>query len=137
MCHVMYTLLSVCMTGYTVTVTDSCDYTVTVTANSDFNQTVGSGINSRGNSSRGGIRRVIHEHSMQTSSLQDAIRTLEVTRSEQHELQRLADEREDELMQLRLQSQSVTGGQPPGLPNPWGLRMLQEAAQHQPERKSQ
>eukprot|EP00971_Amphidinium_carterae_P052685 1037022-Amphidinium_carterae.1 len=37
-------------------------------------------------------RRVIHEHSMQTTSLQEAIRSLEATRSEQQELQRLADE---------------------------------------------
>eukprot|EP00971_Amphidinium_carterae_P198538 3940044-Amphidinium_carterae.1 len=33
-------------------------------------------------------------------------------------------------MQLRLQQGIVTGGQAPGLPNPWGLRML-EAAQLQ------
>eukprot|EP00971_Amphidinium_carterae_P253676 5036058-Amphidinium_carterae.2 len=64
-------------------------------------------------------------------SLQEAIRTLEATRSEQQKLQRLADEREDELMQLRLQQRSVTGGQPPGLPNPWGMRMLEQAAQSQ------
>eukprot|EP00971_Amphidinium_carterae_P249121 4944919-Amphidinium_carterae.1 len=38
------------------------------------------------------LRRVIHEHSMQTTSLQEAIRSLEATRSEQQELQRLADE---------------------------------------------
>eukprot|EP00971_Amphidinium_carterae_P165841 3287362-Amphidinium_carterae.1 len=79
------------------------------------------------------LQRVIHEHSMQTTSLQEVIRTLEGTRSEQQELQRLADEREDELMQLRLQQRSATGGQPPGLPNPWGMRMLEQAAQQRYE----
>eukprot|EP00971_Amphidinium_carterae_P228495 4532168-Amphidinium_carterae.1 len=69
---------------------------------------------------------------MQTTSLQEAIRFLEATRLEQQELQRLADEREDELMQLRLQQGIVTGvGQAPGLPNPCGLRMLKQAAQLQ------
>eukprot|EP00971_Amphidinium_carterae_P315972 6280794-Amphidinium_carterae.1 len=96
------------------------------------------------------LRRVIHEHSVQTTSMQDVIRILDLsrvissiygrpdcassvglamaspsfnpttaTRSEQLKLQRLADEREDELIQLRLRSQTVTGWQPPGLPNPW------------------
>eukprot|EP00971_Amphidinium_carterae_P316963 6301180-Amphidinium_carterae.1 len=35
-------------------------------------------------------------------------------------------------MQLRLQQGVVTGGrQAPGLPNPWGMRMLEQAAQLQ------
>eukprot|EP00971_Amphidinium_carterae_P074277 1467897-Amphidinium_carterae.1 len=34
-------------------------------------------------------------------------------------------------MQLRLQQGIVTSGQAPGLPTPWGLRMLEQAAQLQ------
>eukprot|EP00971_Amphidinium_carterae_P151228 2998309-Amphidinium_carterae.1 len=60
------------------------------------------------------LQRVIHEHSMQTTSLQEAIRFLKATRLEQQELKRLNDEREDELTQLRLQQGLVTGvGQAP------------------------
>eukprot|EP00971_Amphidinium_carterae_P228990 4542460-Amphidinium_carterae.1 len=34
-------------------------------------------------------------------------------------------------MQLRLQQGIVTGRQAPGLPNQWGMRMLEQAAQLQ------
>eukprot|EP00971_Amphidinium_carterae_P082036 1623006-Amphidinium_carterae.1 len=35
-------------------------------------------------------------------------------------------------MQLRLQQGIVTSGQAPGLPNPWGLRMLEQLQHHKP-----
>eukprot|EP00971_Amphidinium_carterae_P209831 4162157-Amphidinium_carterae.1 len=65
------------------------------------------------------LRKFLTEHSMQTESMQEVIKTLDATRSEQQELYLEIEEYKDELVQLRqlCATRSVQGdGQTLGLP---------------------